>query len=157
MARIAAAINEAKLELSRLDKKKQPGKVKTGRVYAAKGWEPALEVKAGQVLRITASGKWAVSDRQEHRSGPDGCDVEYGGYRYGTLIARVGDAKFAVGTEAEIEVPADGTLELVCHHADGGGDRDNNSGFVEVRIKVREPPPVVDADETAEDEAAEGE
>lgn len=151
VARIAAAISEAKQELAKLDKKKQPAKAKAGRVYAAKEWQPVMEVKQGQVLQITAGGKWAVSEQAGHRSGPEGFDVEHDGFRYGTLIARVGDETFAVGTEAKIEIPADGTLEMACHDAEGG--HGNNSGFVEVQIKVlTEPPPIAAADDEPEDE-----
>jgi hypothetical protein len=99
------------------------------------------------------AGQWAVSENADHRSGPEGFDVKHGGFRYGTLIARLGDETFTVGTEAKIEVPTVGTLELACHDPEGG--RGNNSGYVEVQINVvNEGSPAAAADEARGDEPA---
>ena len=146
---IAAALAEGKEKLAELDRRKgrgprngsggataagDGGNAKSGRVLASKAWQPVLKVKKGQVLKITAKGEWQVSASRGLRSGPDGIDEEYEGQPLGMLIARIGNKAFVVGAEAEIEVPANGMLEMMCNDAEGHFE--DNAGHLDVTIEV---------------------
>jgi hypothetical protein len=94
---------------------------KTVIVYGQKEWQQAAQVRAGQLIRIRAAGKWCwnTSTRQSSTGGPDGIT------ECGWLQARVGDAApVKIGSHGEFTAPFDGVLQLEMSdssHADNDG------------------------------------
>ena len=133
-AAVAAEVERAKRALADLDRRQRPAKaVRSGRVFAVKPWQPVMRVKKGQRLLITAAGKWSIA--ADVSSGPDGAELQYRGRPFGQLLARVGEEVFAVGSMAEITVPADGVMEMFCN--DGLDGAHDNAGHVDVTIEVQ--------------------
>ena len=123
---IQAAIDAAMAELDRLN-----GKVPSQSldVAAGVGWVDVTHVKAGQRLKISATGTWCANttNRERWTFGPEGGVVD--GVRYG-LVGQVGDQEFFVGRGLVFTVPADGMLRLRLF----GGATHNDDGGVSVSV-----------------------
>lgn len=90
-------------------------------------WPLSFKVKRGQILEITAEGRWRVRRGGRWR-GPDDSGF--------FLRGRIGGGKiFKVGSRYTLEILADGVLHLGMNE---GGTYANNSGKITVTIQVTE-------------------
>ncbi len=104
------------------------------RVHADRTWQPALEIRAGDEVAITATGKWHTfwGAGKDHIAGPEG-HGDTPANRYGQLIARVGDGpQFDVLAGITFTADADGELQLACHDE----RRTDNAGYMTVTIQI---------------------
>ncbi len=123
---IQAAIDSAKEELDRLEGKPV---VQTLDVVAGDGWVDVSQVKAGQRIKITASGTWCANttNREKWTFGPEGAVID--GIQYG-LMAQVGGREIYIGRGRVIAAPEDGMLRLRLF----GGSVQNDDGQVIVNV-----------------------
>ena len=125
-------------------------RVQRAKVLARKPWHKVLEVSEGDIIDITANGKWRAAPQIP--AGPDG-GLGPGGDQYGKyrdrfyLQGRLDEDVFKIGSHFTLHVPKDGSLELGMSEADIAWFA-NNSGFVDVTLRVRKDssPPVKHAD-----------
>jgi hypothetical protein len=115
------------------------------KISARKSWQKTIEVAAGDIIDITAGGKWRASPRIV--AGPDG-GVDPGGDQWGKfrdrfyLQGRLGDEEktFKIGSRFTLRATQAGHLELSMNEEKPEW-YGNNSGFLEVTLSVRKRPP----------------
>ena len=114
------------------------------KVSARRPWQKTLEVAAGDVIDITATGKWWASPQIV--AGPDG-GIGSGGDKWGKfrdrfyLQGRLGEDEkvFKIGSRFTLRATKAGHLEL-CMNEKELDWYENNSGFLDVTLSVRKRP-----------------
>jgi hypothetical protein len=136
---ITAAIEEAG-GVAQGREKASAGQVTRINVQAREEWQRGVAVRKGDVLSITASGKWCVNDRSraETTYGPDGLRADGTSEVHGhwaVLMARIGFRSYLVGKGAKIVAPVDGVIEFRSNDFSTG----DNFGAVAVTISKLTP------------------
>jgi hypothetical protein len=114
------------------------------RVSARKPWQTVLEVAPGDMIDISASGKWRAAPQIV--AGPDG-GLGSGEDKWGRysdrfyLQGRLDGEVFKIGSRFTLRVPRAGHLELGMNEANVDWFR-NNSGFLDVALSLRKRPPL---------------
>jgi hypothetical protein len=115
------------------------------KISARKPWQKTLEVAAGDVIDITASGRWRASPQIV--AGPDGGAIS-GGDQWGKfrdrfyLQGRLGEDEevFKIGSKFTFRATKAGYLELGMNEKKPDWYK-NNSGFLDVTLTLRKRPP----------------
>lgn len=110
--------------------------------------DTGIAVKQGQIINITATGRIVWNPNPENNNttaGPDG--VPYNGYRLqqpqdfpmpeanvASLIMRIGNMQYAVGSKASIQVRESGTIQLMINDRYSG--LHDNTGDLSVRVEI---------------------
>jgi hypothetical protein len=115
------------------------------RISARTPWQRVLNVAAGDVIDITASGKWRSSP--DIVAGPEG-GLSPGGDKWGKfrdrfyLQGKFGGKVFKIGSKFTLQAERSGAFELGMNEADPEWFK-NNSGFLGVTLSVRKRPVVI--------------
>ena len=113
------------------------------KISARKPWQKVLDLAAGDVVDITATGTWRASP--QIAAGPDG-GVGTGGDEWGNfrdrfyLQGRLDGEVFKIGSRFTLRAPKAGNLELSMNEENLEWHK-NNSGFLDVTLSVRKRPP----------------
>jgi hypothetical protein len=116
------------------------------KVLARRPWDEVLEVSEGDVIEISASGKWWASPRI--LADADG-GLGSGGDQYGRysdrfyLQGRLNGNVFRIGSKFTLRVSKAGFLELGMNEESVDWFA-NNSGVLDVTLRIHKEPPVVD-------------
>jgi hypothetical protein len=97
-------------------------------IYANKDWQPTIEVKKGQTVRIEATGKWKAGPGTPVAFGPDG--ITWEGKKSFYLEGKDGGKVFIVGEDLEYTSESDGMIYLRMHDQIFS----DNSGAVTVSV-----------------------
>lgn len=111
------------------------GGPRTFNIRADRPWQPTVEVRKGQKLKVTAKGTWCawVGRRKDTTFGPDG--LPGSGDHYGGLQGRIGDGEpFFIGSSKTLTADRDGPLTM--EMADKA--KDDNDGALEVSVSAGE-------------------
>jgi hypothetical protein len=110
------------------------------KVSAAKGWQKVLDLKKGNVVFLSAEGKWCTNTGSRAANTYDANGASGGKNNdfipntpYGALIGQIGEQSFLVGRSASIRAQQDGALELRIN--DKGFD--DNDGELTVTIYLK--------------------
>ena len=117
-------------------------KLLRAKISARKPWQKVLELAEGDVVDITATGKWRPSPHipagPEGGTGPGG--DEWGMFRDRFYLqGRLNGEIFKIGSEFTLRAPKAGDLELCMDEEDVTWYK-NNSGFLNVTLSVRKRP-----------------
>lgn len=113
------------------------------KVSARRPWQEVMKVNPGDIIDITASGRWHASPQIV--AGPDG-GIGFGGDQWGKyrerfyLQGRLNGQVFKIGSKYALEAPEAGVLEM------GMNEQKitwftNNSGFLDVALCKHKPLP----------------
>jgi len=109
------------------------------RIDAAKGWQPALPVRKGDRVTISAEGAWSLRPGwgQDYICTPDGRGE--GDSRWGHLVAQVGEGEeFFVGGDCTFAAEEDGMLRLRIHESPD--QLHDNEGHATVTVQIQPAP-----------------
>jgi hypothetical protein len=118
-------------------------KLVRAKISAREPWKRVISVTEGDIVDITASGKWRSSPKIQ--AGPDG-GLDPGSDQRGNfrdrfyLQGRFDRRVVKVGSRSTLRVLTDGYLELGMNE-DKPDLHENNSGFLEVTVSIRKRPP----------------
>jgi hypothetical protein len=106
----------------------------SAKVLAARGWQPSgAEVRAGQVYRYEASGRWRLGDGTAELDASGQADGA--GRLEGVVLHNFELSEpFPMGTAGSFSPPADGRLYLRCREA--WNELADNSGTITVKIRA---------------------
>ncbi len=113
-------------------------------------WQPMLMVEAGMLLQVETYGQWTVNCHGIHDQdpfvGPQGYQRANDwnivpDFANGSLIGRIGQTTFLIGSQRIVVIPKSGILELRINDADcrNCGEFNDNLGQIYLRL-LRLPP-----------------
>lgn len=117
------------------------------KVSAREPWQKILKVNPGDIIDITADGKWWAST--QILAGPDG-GLGPGKDKWGSfrdrfyLQGRLDGAVFKIGSQFTLRVPKAGELELGMNEENVDWFV-NNSGFLDVVLTIRKGSPLLES------------
>ena len=115
-------------------------------IFADRGWQDSgIEISSRETLQIVcSSGSWTEQVGVVALHNPEGSSYICGAEhccepmpyeRKGSLIGKIGDEVFFVGTGVSFSPVANGTLFFRINDCDGSTNLSDNSGFMNVKIK----------------------
>jgi hypothetical protein len=114
-------------------------KLVRAKISAREPWKRVVSVTAGDIVDVTASGKWRSSPKIQ--AGPDG-GLHHGSDQLGNfsdrfyLQGRLDRRVVKIGSRSTLRALTDGYLELGMNE-DKPDLHENNSGFLEVTVSIR--------------------
>lgn len=125
-----AILDDSALNIDRLEP--TPVRVASDRAWQNSG----IFIENGNLVHVSASGKWSVWPEMGMWSGPEGSDIWGDGLRGGALIARLGHdgPRFEIGVTRTFRAQDYGMLYFRINDADR--DLFNNTGEVAAQVYI---------------------